>query len=99
MAIVRIRRQLWTVREVPDVVDAAGHNASRRDRNVGLDGICQFDRLEILVAAPLEPQPKLETYVHELLHAAQPKMRESTVVFTARVIADGLYQHGARITL
>lgn len=97
MAVVRIRRQLWTVREVPDVVEAAGNNASHRDRARGLDGICAFDKREILVAAPLEPLSKLETYIHELLHAAQPNMRESTVLFVSRVIADGIYQHGARI--
>jgi hypothetical protein len=97
MAAVRIRRRLWTTVEVPDVVGAAGRNASHSDHKRGLDGICIFDTAQIFIASPLEPLPKTETYIHELLHACHPDMRERTVGFTARVIAEALSQHGALI--
>ena len=97
MAAVRIKRRLWTTEEVPDVVEAAGRATNRVDRMRGLDGICIFDTGRIYVCGGLEPLPKLETYVHELIHACQPNMRERTVAFTARVVAEAIHQHGAQI--
>ena len=90
MTRITIRGRKWTIDEVPDVVAAVGKHANRRDRARGLDKICMFDTARILVCQSLEAPSKLEVYVHELIHACNPDLRENTVAFTARVIADAL---------
>lgn len=90
MPTVRIKRKRWTLEEVPDVVAEAGKDANKRDRARGLDGICMFETSRILVCQDLDPPNKLEVYIHELIHACNPDLRENTVAFTARVIAEVL---------
>lgn len=87
---VVIRRKRWTLEEVADVVAEAGRDANKRDRARGLDGICMFEGSKILVCRDLDPPAKLEVYVHELIHACNPDLRENTVAFTARTVADAL---------
>lgn len=94
---VSIRRRMWSVGEVADVVSAAGEDADHRDKARGLDGICLYDRGEIWVSSSLRPRQKLETYIHELLHALQPELHEQTVASAARVIACVLHRQGARM--
>lgn len=98
MKRVRVKGRYWTLTEVPDVVEAAGPSASKRDQERGLDGICVFDTRSILISASLTPQYRLEVVIHELLHALHPELTERTVDASARNLSTILYDLGARLT-
>ena len=59
-------------------------------------GKCHYDTQKIVVRGTLSPLNKLDTVIHELLHAAVPDMDETAVDETASAIAKALWRLGYR---
>lgn len=62
----------------------------------GLDGQCFYNPPAIEIGAHCRGKRELDTLIHEMLHAAHPKMIEKEVHDTARDIAKVLWKWGYR---
>ena len=64
--------------------------------NLGLDeyGVCVFDNQRIIVEPKLKGTLRLDTVIHELLHACLPDTAEHSICQTASSIAQALVDMG-----
>jgi hypothetical protein len=60
-------------------------------------GECDYTKHRINVAVDLEMKPRLETLIHEIIHAAYPDMEESAVEDGGRAITNALWKEGWRL--
>ena len=76
----------------------------RRYEIIHGDDVEGFVRVEggpdvLFIQSGLSPRAKLEAYIHEALHAEEPRMREDRVDRIARSLARWLWRLGYRQTL
>lgn len=93
---VRIRGKLWDVREVDDVVEAAGRYATEHDVTTGLLGLAIYGKREILIARGLRGRKALEVSVHEAAHAAVPDLAEEAADALGDAVSRVLWRQGWR---
>jgi hypothetical protein len=98
MASLTIKKEKWKLDEVPDVVESAKDFVGSYYRKRGLDGITIYDTRQIYVNSDLKPLPKLETYIHEIVHAVIPRLRESEVRVLGSILANFLHRRGCRMS-
>ena len=67
-----------------------------RIRVAELFGITDTSLREISLALKLSPKRRLNTLIHEMLHALNPKAKEKTVKYAADKIAKVLWKDGWR---
>lgn len=79
---IKIRHRIWTIREA--VLDNGNAGES-----------CETDRI-IEIDPRQSPKNRLDTLIHELLHAVKPAMPEKEVIKVAAAIRDGLWKDGWR---
>lgn len=60
------------------------------------EGLCVYDKKEILVLAALEGFTRLEALIHEMLHAGFPQASEDWVTKTAHEMALVVHRDGYR---
>ena len=61
-----------------------------------LCGMCDREEHLIPIASNLTPKWRLETLIHELLHAAVPGLSEDEVEHLDRILQEGLWADGWR---
>lgn len=55
-----------------------------------------FDEHKIVLDPRLKGKHKLEIFLHELLHIADPEMEEKDVVRISKVLSHNAWRHGVR---
>lgn len=88
-----IRDRDWTIEEARDVVRASD---SPEFDDTGLHGITIPAERRIVLERGMGERRRLAILVHELLHAAGPRISEDTVTVAAQVIAMALWDEGWR---
>ena len=78
---VRIRGKRWVIRD---------------DTRIKYAGWCHYDKHLIRVRKNQEVRERLDTLIHELLHARQPGWGERDVWSMAKVVSKVLWQDGWR---
>jgi hypothetical protein len=79
---LRIRGKSWTITEAP--IDEYGN--------------CSWSERRIEIRPNQRPANRLDTLVHELLHALYPEMREREVRTASGVLTEALFKDGWRRT-
>jgi hypothetical protein len=91
---IKILNKVWTLRFVP-----AAELPKDKDGNRDCDGVCDSPndkRKEILVYDKLNESDRLETVVHEVLHAADWHKDETWVATVSNDLARILWRLGYR---
>ena len=84
----KINGRVWSVSHVP-----------QRELGSGRDGDCDHPpgrHPRIRISDRLSGRARMETEIHEVLHASRPELDESAVQTTAREIATVLFRLGWR---
>jgi hypothetical protein len=81
-----IRGKRWTIKDTP----------YRAKHMRGVTGLCWFFKHLIEIREGQRPKARLDTLIHELLHASFPKWSEKKVGRLARILMLGIYGDGWR---
>ena len=57
-------------------------------------GHCDYDRQRLLICDSLDDEERIETVIHECLHAQFPWMTEESVTASAKELTDALFATG-----
>ena len=74
---VKVRRTAWTIRDVEDLEHY---------------GECFYPGRTIELRSDQQPRVRLDTLIHELLHALRPDFPEREIYAIAKTVSEGIWK-------